>query len=137
MAKVMKNEVSKAFRVGVSPEEKIEAGKDLCIELAEIDKLEEERKATNATFKEKIKERDEKARELRLLIDEGREVVFKTICHRNPSTGKIWWTVDGAQHGVPDGHILEKRDMTEEDDQLPLADRGEEEAGEAPSESED
>lgn len=112
--------ISKEFRLGVSQEERESITKDLLAELTELDKLAQQAADTAATFRQTIKDRKENAKELRAQLALGKPQVLEVEEVRDFSKNEIYWKSTKDQFGVKKGKELERREMTEDDDQPPL-----------------
>lgn len=120
MAKIQRNVISKEFRLGVDPEEREELSKEHCAKCDEIDALKQQAADTAATFRQTIKERREEEKELRLQLKQGKPQVLEVEECRDFGKNEIFWKSAKDQFGIKKGKELERRPMTEEDDQPPL-----------------
>lgn len=120
MGKVNRSIISKAFRLGVDPEERESITKEHVAKLNEIDALKQQAADTAATYRQTIKERREEEKELRLQLERGKEQVLEVEECRDFGKNEIYWKSAKDQFGIKKGKELERRQMTEEDDQPPL-----------------
>lgn len=131
MAKINRHETRKEFRVGTTADEQEEAVKEHNEVLDRIDEVKSAKKEAMGRFNAEIKELVEQEQELRQTVKSGKLVTLDVIETRNFDTGKISWVLASDQAGLKKGRVMESRDMTEEDKDIPLPTGGDDEEKEA------
>lgn len=123
MAKINKHEVRKEFRLGITAQEKEEVNKDHLDKLNEVDAVAQQARDSAAGYRKTLKDLRAEERELRTTCESGKLQVLDVIECRNFGSGEIWWVLKSTGKEIP-GY---RRQMTAEDDQVPLPDAGSDE----------
>lgn len=113
-------------RIGISPEEKEPLGNELLIALSEIEKKEKVKKAYTKDINGEISEHEKKVKELRATLEQGRAEMRLVEETRNFKTNVL------TIKEVESGRQVEKRQMTDEDAQIPISDLPNAEEAEEP-----
>lgn len=126
MAKINRHDVEKAFRIGLSADEQEPVTKQLLVHLNKFDQLKVARKDAVDGFNAEMKTETDQINELRMQLERGREEVFACEECRDYGKLEIWWV------RKKDGKVMEKRKMTDADQQVPLpsdSNKADDEAG--------
>jgi len=119
--KIHKREIQKEIRVGIDPDEREPYVKDMISAQKELDKLALDQADSNATFRKLRKEQEAKRDEAMATLERGRPEMKTVIEIKNFSTGKV-------KYQDPEtNRVLEEREMTDEDRQMGMGERADDE----------